>query len=801
MLFKHPQFPKSFACQKHPRLPWDVLLVCLFGTTFAIDAASAAPSDRARERAVQAVNDVEAASGKLRTGQLIEKSPSAEELIAIGELHFRTHQYDAAIDKLNMVVELRSQGKASVGSDADAQYLLGESYFASGQLYSAQRHFEAVVERSDEPAYMRFGGPAASRLVDVALQIQRREALENVLEQVEKMLQKAMEESLLYARAKVLFALGRFQDARVQAEKVGGASLYSQRASYLRGTALMKEAQASLDPDDPGAVPDYTLAISAFEQAAVPTSHVREDAQKARQITDLSWLAVARLHYASQQFDQSATAYEKIPRSSASFSEALFEVSWTYVRLGQYQRAQRALEALAVLEPGLVDGADAELLRGDLLLRAGRFDEADTAYHAVRDKYEPLRNQVSAYLKKYVDPAVYYDKLTSADIEAGHELPLLAVDWAREAAEEDRVFAIVDDVARSRSLIKRSRRIITLLQAGLSSDSRAKVFPEVRRRMEDVLALINQLAIARLSLARGMDETAGSANAQLAPVRQKRRELMARLGQIPTSPGDFSVREARAEHSWNNVSQALQRLQLEADHLRALVNGLHQVVADARSHGVSADEPTLERYRQEIAENEKDLAVYFQRIDALRQQVEMGRVQSGFGDERFAEDARVRQEFSRVFEQETTLAAGGADPKATSYAASIQPVLSRIAVIEARLHGVKKQLDEQTMRKAEEMQAAIRIESEAMQIYASRLDTLDQHARVLVGEVARSNFIKAKDRIRDVVMRADVGLVQQAWELREEQRFRVRDLLRERAQEERFINDELREVLDDLEDQ
>jgi hypothetical protein len=65
--------------------------------------------------------------------------------------------------------------------------------------------------------------------------------------------------------------------------------------------------------------------------------------------------------------------------------------------------------------------------------------------------------------------------------------------------------------------------------------------------------------------------------------------------------------------------------------------------------------------------------------------------------------------------------------------------------------------------------------------------------------VARNNLVKARDRIKGVVMRADVGLVQQAWELREEQRFRVRDLLRERAQEERLINDELREVLDDEE--
>jgi hypothetical protein len=49
-------------------------------------------------------------------------------------------------------------------------------------------------------------------------------------------------------------------------------------------------------------------------------------------------------------------------------------------------------------------------------------------------------------------------------------------------------------------------------------------------------------------------------------------------------------------------------------------------------------------------------------------------------------------------------------------------------------------------------------------------------------------------------LRADVGIVQQAWELREEQMRRVRNLQRERAREEQDLNDELQEVLDDAED-
>jgi hypothetical protein len=123
----------------------------------------------------------------------------------------------------------------------------------------------------------------------------------------------------------------------------------------------------------------------------------------------------------------------------------------------------------------------------------------------------------------------------------------------------------------------------------------------------------------------------------------------------------------------------------------------------------------------------------------------------------------------------------------------------KIATLEGRLTSLRGQLDAQASSQGEEVRQVVNQEAVSIDAYASKLDTMDQHARLLVGQVARNNLVKARDRIKGVVMRADVGLVQQAWELREEQRFRVRDLLRERAQEERLINDELREVLDDEE--
>ena len=59
------------------------------------------------------------------------------------------------------------------------------------------------------------------------------------------------------------------------------------------------------------------------------------------------------------------------------------------------------------------------------------------------------------------------------------------------------------------------------------------------------------------------------------------------------------------------------------------------------------------------------------------------------------------------------------------------------------------------------------------------------------------NFGLVRDRLKNLVLRADVGITQQSWEVREDQITRVRTLQRERNREEKVLREELNEVLDD----
>ena len=790
-----------------------------------LTALSAAPDARAisgtaaKGQAQIAIQTVEADMGKVSAAALRARRQQVTptQRIAAADMLFRNKDYERAIDELEKVVELHKQGTAPATAHADALYYLGESYFRTKQYLSARRQFEAIVDRATQSPYDSYAGRSLSRLVDVVLRTADYSKLDALVAKLNQLPASDATGSLPYARGKAYYAKKDYEPAKTALNSVASTSPYAHQAQYLIGVILVKQAappppppetaeiapaeggtEAAPPPAEPPAKARYAAAIEQFRKITrMPAQN-----ESARHVIDLAYMAIGRLFYETDNFLDAAEAYSHVDRKSPEFSTMLYELAWVYVRLGDYQRAQRALEVLSITDPESLNLADGSLLRADLMLRSGQFEKALTLYKSVRSRFDPIREQVDTFLTEVTDPAVYYDRLVEENLGAeqqGGALSPVVVQWAREEAEDDRAFAVIDDVSQSRDLIRRSRRLITKLNAVLNSPAKAKGFPEVQTALEVTLGLLNKTALARRTLAQGMDDEASSSvGGELSRVRSERRALMRRMGFMPVTPGDFANREASGERQWNKVSQQLQRLTLEADRLQAIVNGLKRVLKDADQFGVNADPNSRARFAAEIAANERDLETYKKRIKDLQDAVDLGRAQIGFGDQRYVEDDQVRRRFRQLFAREVQLVASGQDSGgAQDYARSIQSVLSRADSAEDRLEQEKTRLEGEAESRAATIRKAVAQEQANIDKFADDLDGLDQQARLLVGEVAMRNFALVRDRLKSIVLRSDVGIVQQAWEVREEQRHRVLNLQRERAREEQNLNDELREVLDD----
>ncbi len=153
--------------------------------------------------------------------------------------------------------------------------------------------------------------------------------------------------ALLYAKGKGYYRQGSWNDATAAFSQVGSTTDYGHQARYFQGLVAMKVARANAGSDKATKTPshvDYKAAIEAFKAV----TDLPPDTAEHRHVIDLSWMAIGRLFYEMEQYQQAAEAYSKVDRDSPEFDTMLYELAWVYVRLGDVDRAERSLEVLAV---------------------------------------------------------------------------------------------------------------------------------------------------------------------------------------------------------------------------------------------------------------------------------------------------------------------------------------------------------------------------------------------------------------------------------------------------------------------
>jgi tetratricopeptide (TPR) repeat protein len=769
----------------------------------------AADADADASHAQQEVLSVDRESAGVQAA--IEKAKAqrytVEQRLTNGELLYRSKDYPRAVVVFSEILE----EFPDTASYPDALWLRGETFYAQKEYLSARRDYRALVDRQTEPRFNPYFGKALARLVDVSLRLNDIKGLDEVFAKINQVPPSQVDAALLYAKGKGYYFKGDYSSSLGALQSVPNGNQYTHQARYFQGMVAIKQARPSTPPPAPANAPvdatprvaptNYKVAIEQFRAV----TDLAPDTDEHKQVIDLSWMAMGRLHYEMENYTQAAEAYSKVGRDSPEFGTMLYELAWVYVRLGDVQRAERALEVLQVADPASPLVGDGTLLRADLLLRAGAFDKSLQLYLGVREEYEPMRAKLEAFIDATPDPAVYYDKLSQQQLDLldqGDQIPPLVIRWAREAEDGPMAFAVIDDVNECKTLIRQSYQLVDKLNIILNATNRVRAFPELQAGEERALSLLNRLSKMRLTIAKGMDDEEPSAlQGDIDQIRAQRRAAQGVVNGLPISSGEFAQRDYDGARQWNNVSQELSRRGVEIDYLNATINGLRRMLKEDAQRGVARSPSDITRFNTELDENERLLKQRQGEVVELRRQIEIGRAQIGIGDARYQSDAVARVSFRDALEREVQLASQGqAGASAQKYAQRVRPSLEQSRGVEDKLVAQFAELERQVAARIGEVQAKVEAERVKINGFNMTLGAYDGEAHDLVGQVAKRNFGFVRDKLRGIILRADVGITEQAWEVREEELDRVHNLQTERAREEQLLDEELREVLDDTGD-
>jgi TolA-binding protein len=705
-----------------------------------------------------------------------------EERLTDGELFYRLQDYVRASIIFTDIVDNYPQHAAY----SDGLFLLADSLFRAGDYLGARTRFREVIARSSDPRFRPFIQRALGRLIEIAIHTRDFDGIEEVFRQLSSLPPAEVEAATSYFRAKYLFNravptedvlrdpaaraqidTAQLDQARAAFEAVAPGSPYYPQALYFVGVIYTVREQ-------------YPQAIDAFTRVLRTEATTPEH----QEVAELSHLALGRLYYETDQLAQAVEAYTSVQRTSSRFDIALYELAWVHIRRGDSVRAERALEVMTLASPDSRYIPDGKLLRGNLLLRNGRLEEAERVFQEVYREFNPVRRDLDEMLRAHdSDPLAYFRSLVHDNLEvfdANAFLPPAAQRWGRMEGDMDRALDTLADLAQARQLVNETTQLVERLTGALASPNRVAIFADLRRQLERSTQLHNRITRVR----RGLLATEGGSG-ELAEVRRQRRELERYLDNMPTTDEEIAAQDDEILGQIRRLERELARLEVVLLGIEARVTGIeHYLDSPNRTPVPDADAAV----RAEAANHRASVREYRRQIQEIRIALESARLQVGVGDDRYRRQGRIREEYNRLIAREQELGGGGG---------RADELLRRLQAAERRLDQRDGELERVANERATEIRRQVDEESQRIVGYQQTLAQLDTEAEEVVGAVTYHNFRLVQRRFYDLVLRADVGRIDVSWAVREEHRMRVEMLTRERQRELQALDDDFREIMDE----
>jgi TolA-binding protein len=673
---------------------------------------------------------------------------------------------------------------------ADALFYLADSLYQQKNYLGARLYLKMLL--SLRAGHYR---EALARYLEIAGRLNEFQGIDEHINQARGLSGGELPPELNYVYAKWLF---RREDMKLEERVQRAVNIFSgiaqvpNGALYLQSAYFVGVGQVKLKK--------YDDAIATFKK--VSTASPRDDRERA--VKELAVLSLGRVLFETGKYDEAIEQYQEIPRESDSFPDSLYEMAWAFIRKGDHLRAKNATDILLLVAENSVLAPEAQILQGTLLLKLKKYDEASETFNGVINTYAPVRDEIDALLTVNKDPAKYFDDLIARNektLDVASLLPPAALKWATTQREVNEAVGIINALEASRNGVIDSQAIATRILKGL--DERGlEVFPMMQEGYTRADAVDTALTRAEAQLTAVEAELLGKYLSpeqakQVQALRGEADALQARISTLPTSEAEVAARRDRMRAAIDQIDKLAFQSQLDIQSNYAQLTAIQKYVDDTRKTRKNSPEEekeflekvTLERRALEGIE--KDL----QKVRAELQD-EKNNADAAIGGE---ETLRREYEASLGKQRDILLTARGAIPGDASN------VLLRANVVRSDVEGLRKRvaeakgvLRERVQRRATKLREMVVAEQALLTGYGDEVASTSTQAKGLVGRIAFDSFRRVRQSFYDLVLKADVGVVDVAFTRKQDKTQEIQKLAQQKDRELKQLDEEFKEVLKDV---
>ena len=693
---------------------------------------------------VEMKNEFSVRSQSIRTPTLNERLAEGISLQAAGD-----HQRAGYVF---MDIVARDAWRSYPGYQT-AQLQLSRSLYEGGYYRMAQRHLIDLLKN----------GSGAERTDGVMLLLQvaqRTGDWTEVNEALAGVSDFSRTPAYLYIMGRAMFLQGDNALARTCLESVTGNDEWSIKAAYLLGVLDIQDG-------------NLESALTRFKSIADNTMSYRGS----RQVQTLAILAQARIYYEQSMWSEAIDCYQRISEDSPYFPAVLYEMGWTHVRHENYQSAQQSFELLLLAYPEDSHALETRRLLADIKRELGQYDEAVTSYQQIVNEFEPVMTQMEqesadlnmkkAQLKQKIEAEEFHD----VELVPQNAKGLVAV-----GTDVNKVEVMLNALTESDTNTVESEIIVAEIAAILASDSNMQNLPEFQhftQRAQDIR--ISTL----LTGFEFTEELSGQFDADI-------KALVEELSKLPRTSRERDIMNAVQMAEREEREARLHRLKLEADSMRHKTHILRSWIESGKTANLTEEERT--NLASQLVLFETQLSELKTQQDKIESS--LARLRSMNGESESDIQAR-KNNFDRLYaalDARWTQDLSSAD---ANYRALIQSGRSLITTLD----DFNRDIDANLHERVESFRARLEREAEFVKAEKSRYLTVKSDVGEAAGEISTRYWQSVYEQIREMVLNADLGIVDIAWLQKDARSKALSAAMEERKKEREILEQNFRQFL------
>lgn len=639
----------------------------------------------------------------------------------------------------------------------ESVFKLSESLFRNRNYISAVRYYEMLLTDISNTKYK---ADCLKRLIAASYHLGEYYVAKKYYAQfLEIGYDISQDQELIYYLGKSLFFDNQIEESKNVFLTQKKDSTFYPQSLYFLGTIQYKKG-------DPVKALEYFEKVAGMQES--------EKYYKFQRVYELSILAAARIAFEQNDLSKSVKYYVLLDKKSEHFPEAYYELCWTYIKKEEYERAVDALRLIKYIAPDSIVSPRAEILEGSLLIKLKKYGEAMVIFDSVVKKYSTIKDELQS-----INSRSFSDSYRQSR-ESFVLSPFSPV--VRSLLKDNKKFTnamkLGDDVSELEEEISRVGQLEKKIGSIVDNQNAASLFPPLKDGSNSALMLQNRLSAIRNELNELRKETAwGGLSDQ---DRKRYNDLEGEKKKLTDLIESSPVSSEQIEKKTNDYAKMIVDLEESLHLITIQTNSLYdQLEATGiyymrEKRSAVPDDKISERIEIEKSEIKKVI----ESLQAYKKEIEQEKNRLVLGGDMISRVIIARNSLNIIIKKQNDILASS-DTVTSDKSAEIEALLREIQDVDGDIGGFYSKLNDVVKGIISKIRVSYEQEKNNLNEYKSELLDVKREINEMASLAMFSNISKVRSSFAELVLQADLGIIDVAWEKKEDN---SADLLKYRTQ-------------------